>query len=246
MGIRHWAKSLIRKTGYLVESYDIYRDPAALRMALLSLNGINVVLDIGANAGQFAFGLRHDGYKGKIISFEPVAHVYEKLTANARGDTKWETVNCALGSFDGKAEINVSLNTVSSSLLNMLPRHLEGAPESRYVRQEEISVRRIDSVIDRYLANEERLFAKIDAQGFERQIIEGGEGSLDRICGMQLEMSLAPLYEGETLIGDMIGFLSEKNYALVSIEPAYWDATTHELLQVDGIFLEKGSAGPQT
>ncbi len=244
MSIRHWAKRLIRKTGYLVEPYNIYRDPAALRMTLLSLKGINVVLDIGANAGQFALGLRHDGYEGRIISFEPVAQVYENLAANARGDTKWETVNCALGSFDGMAEINVSLNTVSSSLLNMLPRHLEGAPESRYVRQEEISVRRIDSIVDSYLSEGERAFAKIDAQGFERQIIEGGEGSMDRICGMQLEMSLAPLYQGETLIGDMIGFLSEKNYALVSIEPAYWDLVTHELLQVDGIFLEKGSALP--
>lgn len=244
MSIRHLAKSLIRKMGYLVESYDIYRDPAALRMALLSLNGINVVFDIGANAGQFAIGLRHDGYDGRIISFEPVAQVYENLVANAKGDTEWETVNSALGAFDGKAGINVSMNTVSSSLLNMLPRHLEGAPESRYVRQEEISVRRIDSIIDAYLANGERLFAKIDAQGFERQIIEGGEGSLHRICGMQLEMSVAPLYEGETLMGDMIGFLSEKNYALISIEPAYWVFVTHELLQVDGLFLARGSALP--
>ncbi|MGD0661895.1 MAG: FkbM family methyltransferase [Syntrophorhabdales bacterium] len=91
MSIRHWAKRLIRKTGYLVEPYNIYRDPAALRMTLLSLKGINVVLDIGANAGQFALALRHDGYEGRIISFEPVAQVYENLAANARGDTKWET-----------------------------------------------------------------------------------------------------------------------------------------------------------
>ena len=105
-------------------------------------------------------------------------------------------------------------------------------------------MRRIDSMVDSYMSKGERAFAKIDAQGFERQIIEGGEGSMDRICGMRLEMSLAPLYQGETLIGDMIGFLSEKNYALVSIEPAYWDLVTHELLQVDGIFLEKGSALP--
>ena len=76
------------------------------------------------------------------------------------------------------------------------------------------------------------------------QIIEGGEGSIERICGMQLEMSLAPLYDGETLIGDMISFLSEKKYALVSIEPVYCDIKSHELLEVDGIFLEKGSALP--
>ena len=244
MSIKHRAKSLFRKMGYLVEPYDIYNDPRALRKCLLSLNGINVVLDIGANEGQFAGELRHDGYVGRIISFEPVAQAYEKLAANAKGDTKWETVNCALGSADGKAEINVAMNTVSSSLLDMLPRHLEGAPKSKYVRREEISIKRVDSIIDNYLAAGESMFVKIDAQGFERQIVEGSEGSIDRICGMQLEMSLAPLYEGETLFGDMIDLLSKKNYALVSMEPVYRDGATHELLQVDGIFLKKGSALP--
>jgi FkbM family methyltransferase len=240
MSIRHLAKSLFRKMGYLVEPYNVYNDLRALRTSLLASNGINVVFDVGANEGQFARELRRDGYEGRIISFEPVAQVYEKLAINAKGDTKWETNFCALGSFVGKAEINVAINTVSSSLLNMLPRHLEGAPESRYVRREEISVKKVDSIIGRYLANGEKLYLKIDAQGYERHIIEGCENSMERICGIELEMSMAPLYEGETLIGDMINFLSKKNYALISIEPVYRDVGTHELLQVDGIFVRKG------
>ena len=226
--------------GYLVQPYSIYNDPAALRMSLLSSNEIDVVFDIGANEGQFGRQMRHDGYKGRIISFEPVAEVYEKLVVNARDDARWETVNCALGSYDGKAEMNVAMNTVSSSLLNMLPRHLEGAPQSRYVRREQICVRRIDSIIDNYLKSGERLYAKIDTQGFEGAVIEGGENSLNRICGIELEMSLVPLYEGEMLIGGMIDLLSKKKYALVSIKPVYRDVSTHELLQVDGIFFQQG------
>ena len=230
--------------GYLVESYDVYRDPAALLMSLLSSNRIDVVFDVGANEGQFARGLRRNGYRGRIVSFEPVAQVYEKLVANAQGVGSWQTVNCALGSFDGKAAINVASNTVSSSLLDMLPRHIEGSPESRYVRREEISVRKIDSVIDTYLAKGERLYLKVDTQGFEKQVIEGAENSLDRIWVIQLEMSLVPLYEGETLIGDLIDLLSRKNYGVVSLEPVWRDVTTHELLQVDGIFYRKGSPLP--
>jgi FkbM family methyltransferase len=243
MAIKRLAKGLFRKMGYLVESYNIYREPSVLLVSLLSSKGIDVVFDIGANEGQFASGLRRNGYKGTIVSFEPVAEVYEKLCANARGDAKWKTVNCALGSFDGKTEINVAMNTVSSSLLNMLPRHLDAAPQSRYVRREGISVRRIDAVIDSYLASGENAYVKMDTQGLERQIIEGADGSLERIWGMQLELSLVPLYQGETLIGDMINLLSEKDYALLSIEPAYRDGASHEVLQVDAMFFRRDRLG---
>jgi len=230
--------------GYLVESYNVYRDPAALLMSLLSSNSIDVVFDVGANEGQFAGGLRRNGYRGRIVSFEPVAQAYEKLAANAQGDGSWQTVKCALGSFDGKGVINVASSTASSSLLNMLPRHVESAPGSKYLRQEQISVRKVDSVIDTYLTKGERLYLKVDTQGFEKHVIEGAESSLEKIWGIQLEMSLMPLYEGETLIGDLVDMLSGKNYGLLSLEPIWRDPVTQELLQVDGIFYKKGSSLP--
>jgi FkbM family methyltransferase len=239
MNLRYLAKSLFRRMGYLVETYSIYRDPPALLLSFLSSNGIDVVFDVGANEGQFAGGLRRNGYKGKIVSFEPVRQSYEKLVAHAEGDRAWQTVNSALGSFDGNAVINVSASTASSSMLDILPRHLESAPGSEYVRQEEISVRKLDSIIDTYLAKEERLYLKVDTQGFEKHVIDGAENSLERIRGIQLEMSLVPLYEGETLIGEMIGLLSRKQFGLLSLEPVWRAAGTHELLQVDGIFFRR-------
>jgi FkbM family methyltransferase len=241
MNLRRTIKSLLRKAGYAVEKYSVSKDQMALRMLLLMSRGINVVFDIGANEGQFAHAMRLHGYKGRIVSFEPIAKVYEKLLSNTKDDTLWQAVNYGIGSFDGHARINVAMNSASSSMLDMLPRHLNAAPESEYVGQEEISVRRVDSVIDDYIAVDDRLYVKIDTQGFEKHVIEGAEESLNRICGMQLEMSLVPLYDGEMLIGDMINLLRDKGYTLVAIEPSFRDRATLELLQVDGIFFRKQS-----
>jgi len=51
---------------------------------------INKVFDIGANIGQYAMNLRKQGYKGKIISFEPLPNAYKKLLKNSRNDSLWK------------------------------------------------------------------------------------------------------------------------------------------------------------
>ncbi len=60
-------------------------------VALLSNHGINVIFDVGANIGQYAMRTRALGYKGKIVSFEPVSSVFSKLSKNAKNDPLWTT-----------------------------------------------------------------------------------------------------------------------------------------------------------
>ncbi len=79
--------------------------------------GITTVLDVGANVGQFAELLRLMGYRGKIISFEPLRAAYQELAAKAAADGNWEAHNFALGMQCGHATINVSNYSVLSSLL---------------------------------------------------------------------------------------------------------------------------------
>jgi FkbM family methyltransferase len=94
---------------------------------------IDTLLDIGANAGQYASSMRELGYAHKIISFEPLSSAYGKLKRKAKGDDNWFVNNHALGDKDGKAVINVSGNSVSSSILDLLPKHIESAADSKYI-----------------------------------------------------------------------------------------------------------------
>ncbi|MBY0511047.1 MAG: FkbM family methyltransferase [Rhodospirillaceae bacterium] len=94
--------------------YELSRTPHA--QDFLSSRQVDLVLDVGANLGQYARGLRAQGYKGRIHSFEPIKAVHEKLAASAAGDAMWDVSNCAVGAAPGRADINVSDYTVYSSI----------------------------------------------------------------------------------------------------------------------------------
>jgi FkbM family methyltransferase len=235
MMVRNITKKFLRKLGYVVSRYDFRNDFSEVRKRFLDSFGINLVFDIGANQGQFAKQLRTKGYKGRIVSFEPLSEAFGRLSEHARKDHLWEAVHCALGGNKGKAEINISANSWSSSLLDILPAHINSTPESSYIGKEEIDVRTIDSVISDYLLPDDKLFLKIDTQGFTQQVLNGAERSMDLVIGVQLEMSLVPLYKDEPLIDEIISFLYGKGFILMSIEPEYFDTNTGQLLQVNGL-----------
>jgi FkbM family methyltransferase len=178
------------------------------------------------------------GYKGKLVSFEPMADVYRQLQATSANDSDWDVVHSGIGDYNGTATINVSANSYSSSVLNILPLHVESAPDSIYTRQEPIQVQTIDTFVGQYYVPGKNLYIKIDTQGFERQVFEGCLKSLDKISGFQMELSLRPLYEGETLLDDMLNLLRENGYKLKLIDGGHRNYETGELLQVEGYFFK--------
>jgi len=209
-------------------------------MHLLRSNRIDLVFDVGANFGQYATSLRECGYRGRIVSFEPLTSAFSRLEANAKADPLWEVVNIGLGDRDERATINIAGNSQSSSLLEMLPAHLKSAPVSAYVGKEEITVSRLDSVFSKYHRRGDRTFLKLDAQGYERKILEGASRSLTDIQGIQLEMSSEPLYSDEMPYLEMLGYLAGIGFTLASIEPGFGDPESGRMLQMDGIFFRSG------
>ena len=229
-------KTWLRKAGFEVTRYGPTSSPVARRMHLLKSNGIDLVFDVGANAGQYAASLREGGYGGRIVSFEPLTSAFARLEASAKADPLWEVVNIGMGDRDERATINIAGNSQSSSLLDMLPAHVKSAPVSAYVGKEEITVSRLDSVFPRYHRQGDRTFLKLDTQGYERKILEGASRSLKDILGIQLEMSIVPLYSNEMPYLEMLGYLAGMGFTLVSVEPGHSDPVSGRMLQMDGIF----------
>lgn len=229
-------KKLARKMGYVISAYDATRDFLAIRTSLLNGLRIDVVLDVGANSGQFATQLRSAGYQGKIISFEPLSSAYERLSETSASDTKWTALHYALGDQVGSADIFVSKNSWSSSLLDILPKHTNAAPDSKYVDKEVITVKTLDSLFDKYVSKGEKVFLKIDTQGYTKQVLTGAAVSLNKISGLLVEMSLVPLYSGEAMIGEVTGMLYESGFVLQAIEPEFIDKRNGQWLQVNGLF----------
>ena len=236
MTIARAVRRFLQARGLDLVRYEPGTHALARRARLLRAYGVGVVLDVGANVGQYGTQLRDIGYSGRIVSFEPVRAAFRRLSAVADADGSWTALNCALGDFDGRTEIHVAGNSQSSSIFSMLPAHLVSEPASRYVASEEIEVSRLDSRFQELGIGANNVLLKIDTQGFEKRVLDGADESLKTIQTIQLEMSLVPLYDGEVLFDEMYQLIQSKGFHLVSIETNFADQQTGRLLQFDGIF----------
>lgn len=230
-------RKLLWKIGYDISSFSPISNSIARRKQILEYYEIDTILDIGANSGQFAQEIRRDiGFTRRILSFEPLSSAFELLRENARNDPAWEVFNCAIGEAEERRAINIAENSLSSSLLDMLPSHLKCAPDSKYIGKETIDIKTLDSLFGDLCKSAKNVYMKIDTQGFESEVLKGAENSLPRIDTVQMEMSLVPLYDGDLLFNEMCILMGKKGYTLIAIENGFSDRASGQLLQVDGIF----------
>jgi FkbM family methyltransferase len=204
---------------------------------LMALQGVDVVLDVGAAVGRYGQWIRAAGYEGRICSFEPLSGPFRQLQRTAADDPLWECRNMALGPEAGTAEINVAGNSDSSSLLPMEERHEQAAPTSVYIGTETVQVGTLDEIWDEVVGDARRPFLKLDVQGYELEALRGATRSLPRLHGIQAELSLVPLYERGPLWMEVIEFMREHGFRVAGLEAGYSDPETGEMLQADGIFI---------
>lgn len=220
--------------------YKVYlKSDLKRRKKIIKYCKIDTLLDIGANTGQYVKKMRELGFKKKIISFEPLNDAFEILKKSASGNKKWTVNNYAIGDKNAKNVINIAGNSTSSSILNILPKHVESDPKSKYIATQEIEVKTLDSIFSQFTSKDERVMLKIDTQGYEKNVIDGATESLNLIAIIQLEMSIVPLYENEMLYMEMINYIESKGFQLFSLESGHYNRETGQLLQVDGIFVNK-------
>lgn len=208
------------------------------RIKLLKNYNIDVILDVGANIGQYGSELRNIGYTGRIISFEPTSEAFSKLEKTASKDNLWEVNNISLGERDGESTINIAKNSVSSSILKDLPQLTDSAPEATFIRKETIKIKKLDSVFESLNIKDKNIYLKIDTQGYEKMVLDGALESLEYVKGIQIEMALIPSYEGSLTFEEMSEKLKNLGFKLTTIESGHYNKKTGELLEVDGVFFK--------
>lgn len=237
-------KSIIKKSirilGFDIIRYQPSSSDTARFMAMLRAHKVNLIFDIGANTGQFGTQLRNASYKGRIVSFEPLSSAHKELLSVSAEDTQWNVAPpTAIGNKEGEIEIHIAKNSVSSSILKMLNTHSSAAPESSYIGTEKVPMKRLDSIAKEYINSSDVYFLKIDTQGYEDRVIQGAKEVLKKACGVQLELSLVPLYEGQKLFNEMVLELNNQGFELWDIATAFVEPANGRLLQVDATFFRR-------
>ena len=235
--IRDTARSFARNHGYDIRRSDshFYKRP----IDFIRSRNVDLVVDIGANVGQYAENLRKEGYAGWIVSFEPTGAAYEALATRASRDGRWKTLNMALGGNEGTAEINVSETSVFSSILPQRSAATTFASHAAVIRAESVRVARLDDVFAE-LPQSKAAFLKIDTQGYEQQVLLGASQCLSHFVGVQMELPIIHLYEGTWRFHEAVAYMSERGFEISNILPVNYDQTdTVSLVEVDCVFYRR-------
>lgn len=211
---------------------------------------VNVVLDVGANVGQYGDKLRRSGYAGRIVSFEPVADVSATLRERASTDERWQVHGYALGEEEGEAEINVVPGTMSS-LLDASQFGKDWSQRLRQSHTETIRVRRLQDVWDEAVAGvrNPRVYLKMDTQGFDMQTFRGAGDRVSELLGLQSEVSCVPIYDGMPRMAEQITAYEQSGFAITGMFSVSRDKPTLRVIEFDVVMigpraLREREAGP--
>ncbi|EFQ82070.1 methyltransferase, FkbM family [Aeromicrobium marinum DSM 15272] len=236
--VRETAKLVIRRTLQRAD-LEIGRGSYASRLVrTLDSRGIDTVLDIGANVGQYATLTRSAGFGGRIISCEPLSGAYAEISRRAAHDDRWTALNVAVGAEPGTATINVSENSYSSSLRDMTSAHLDAAPQSRFIATEEVPVTTVTEIVTTHGVDPSRALLKIDTQGFEGEVLRGAGDLIGQVAAIQLELSFVELYADQLLFDELVAQMAADGYRIQQLETGISDASGR-MLQVDGLFVRR-------
>lgn len=221
--------------------FDVHRYHKASRpFAQFTGLGIQTIIDVGANVGQFAKEIRTLLPDAEIHSFEPLPDCYEKLRKSMAGDPKFSAYPFALGDTSSNTTINRSDYSLSSSLRPMAEAHKKLFPHTAGQTTEEIRVERLDDALaGKELAS--RILLKIDAQGYEDKVLAGGSSTLSKSDVALLEASFVELYEGQPLFEDIYALMHDAGFVYRGALQQKIDAKTGKVLFEDALFLRKNT-----
>ena len=227
-------KGTVRSLGFEVRRSGL-GSREDLRLAhFLARNGVNLVLDIGANRGQFAQQLFGAGYGGRIVSFEALPDAHAALISAEAGNSRWTIApQVALSTEVGVSQFHVTAADTASSLLRPSDELVDAAPTTRATKTIEVPTAPLDKMVQDLALAADGCFVKIDVQGAELLVLAGAKDVLSKAKGIVIEISLSPLYEGQPLAWEIVDMLRGQGFEIWDVNPGYRNAKTQRLEQID-------------
>jgi FkbM family methyltransferase len=204
---------------------------------LLELYRVDCVLDVGANKGQYARLLRRAGYRGQIVSFEPVPDVFAALAEAAADDDLWTVHQMALGSTDGTTTMNVVPGTMSSVLV---PSEYGTGRygQLREVSEVDVPVRRLDGLLATLPELQgRRVFLKMDTQGYDLETFAGLGDRVEQVVGLQSEVALLTIYDGMPRLPEALAAYEAAGFGVTGFYPVSREKRTWRVLEFDCVMV---------
>lgn len=170
-----------------------------------------IVYDIGAHEGLWSEMCQAVLAPAKCLLFEPQPEFQRRAQARQpQPPAEWLILPMALGDREEIETLHVTRNAAASSLLSPLTAAI---PETEAVAESKVQVMPLDRLV-----TVQRLplpdLVKVDVQGFEGRVLAGGRETLRHARKIVVEVSLHALYQGQSLLPDVLATLTEWGFEL--------------------------------
>jgi FkbM family methyltransferase len=230
--LRQWAAA----RGYIVEPkrhLTLIAIAERLRQ-IFDAYAIETVIDVGANQGQYGAFLRERvGFTGRIVSFEPIPEIAEKLRARAASDGRWTVRECALGAKPGRLAINVTAMTTMSSFH---PLQVDFQSAHPVVATPDVEVSTLDAELVGAV-NLNHAYLKLDTQGFDLEVLKGASETIALFPALQTEISFQPFYRGMPTYRESLDAFGAHGFLVADLFLAAWDEKTQAAMEFDCIMV---------
>ena len=178
--------------------------------------GIDYIIDVGANIGQFGTEIFRNGFAGELVSYEPDPSLFRTLVETTGKHKNWRAFNFGVGSTLSELDLYVSKNDgLSSSFLRMNRIHETLFPNTDAASTIKVPIVTLDNHL--IIKESKKTFLKIDTQGFESEVLEGARELLKKIQLIQIEVSVINLYDGQANLLNLLQTLQESGLSIVDV-----------------------------
>ena len=199
-------------------------------MSAIANSGKLIIVDVGASGGADP-RWEMSALPSQKILFEPDPREFSRLKA-AAGSTAL-VLQAALGEKKEKADFYLCAEQENSSLLKPNLELLSRFPNpARFAVQRtlELELDSLDHQLEQAGVSQVD-FIKLDTQGTELPILKGGLKTLEKVMGLQVEVSFVSLYQNQPLFTDINNFLTSLDFELFDIKRSFWVRDTKNLKQ---------------
>lgn len=199
--------------------------------------GIKTILDIGANTGQSVITFRQAFPEATIHAFEPLPDCFNELSINVSGIEKVELHNIAVSDQAGILGFEQNEFSPSSSALPMTKEHMENFPFTKNSRNTKVTADTLDNILSK-TAIEKNLLIKIDVQGYEKHVINGGLSTFSSATLIIMETTFETMYRGEPLFNEIYETMHSIGFKYAGAFDQLLSPQTNKILQQDAIFVK--------
>lgn len=174
---------------------------------------LKTIVDVGGNQGQFCLAARHRFPEAAIYSYEPVPDTFEVLITNVGSNKNIYLNQLALGAQEGVIQFYQNKYSHVSSALKVSPNNDQEKYNLGVEKVIEVPISTLDKEFEG-VALKRPILLKLDVQGYEKSVLEGGAKFLEIVDYILIELPFVQLYENQLSFTEINGYLNELGFTL--------------------------------